>query len=79
MSIPPAKPGNSSRFRLPAGDASERGGALVPKDDPLREARPQDSLWRGAPLADLAEELSLRGQIARLDELRLSAIERRIG
>jgi DNA-binding SARP family transcriptional activator/tRNA A-37 threonylcarbamoyl transferase component Bud32 len=36
------------------------------------------SLWRGAPLADVAEEPSLRGQIARLEELRLSAIERRI-
>jgi serine/threonine protein kinase len=36
-------------------------------------------MWRGAPLADLADEPSLRGEIARLEELRLSAVERRIG
>ena len=35
-------------------------------------------LWRGAPLADLANEPSLRGEVARLEELHLSAIEHRI-
>jgi basic membrane lipoprotein Med (substrate-binding protein (PBP1-ABC) superfamily)/DNA-binding SARP family transcriptional activator/tRNA A-37 threonylcarbamoyl transferase component Bud32 len=36
------------------------------------------ALWRGAPLADLSSEPSLRGEIARLEELRLSATEHRI-
>jgi basic membrane lipoprotein Med (substrate-binding protein (PBP1-ABC) superfamily)/DNA-binding SARP family transcriptional activator/tRNA A-37 threonylcarbamoyl transferase component Bud32 len=36
------------------------------------------TLWRGAPLADLSNEPSLRGEIARLEELRLSATEHRI-
>lgn len=36
------------------------------------------ALWRGAPLADLSNEPSLRGEIARLEELRLSATEHRI-
>jgi serine/threonine protein kinase/DNA-binding winged helix-turn-helix (wHTH) protein len=35
-------------------------------------------LWRGAPLADLTNEPSLRGEIARLEELHLSATEHRI-
>jgi DNA-binding SARP family transcriptional activator len=37
------------------------------------------ALWRGAPLDDLGQEPSLRGEIARLEELRLSATEHRIG
>jgi len=36
------------------------------------------ALWRGAAFADLADESSLRGEIARLDELRLGATEHRI-
>ena len=32
-------------------------------------------LWRGPALADLSQELSLKGEIARLDELRLAATE----
>jgi serine/threonine protein kinase/DNA-binding SARP family transcriptional activator len=37
------------------------------------------ALWRGAPLDDLGQEPSLRGEIARLEELHLSATEHRIG
>lgn len=33
------------------------------------------SLWRGNALADLAEEASLRGEITRLEDMRLSATE----
>jgi serine/threonine-protein kinase len=33
------------------------------------------SLWRGPALADLADDPSLAGEVARLEELRLSAIE----
>ncbi|MEX2420874.1 MAG: BTAD domain-containing putative transcriptional regulator, partial [Actinomycetota bacterium] len=36
------------------------------------------ALWRGAAFADLADESSLQGEIARLDELRLGATEHRI-
>jgi serine/threonine protein kinase/DNA-binding SARP family transcriptional activator len=36
------------------------------------------ALWRGAPLDDLGQEPSLRGEIARLEELHLSATEHRI-
>jgi DNA-binding SARP family transcriptional activator len=41
----------------------------------LREAL---ALWRGSPLADLAFEPSLAGDIARLEELRLTVLENRI-
>ena len=36
------------------------------------------TLWRGVPLSDLADEPSLRGEVARLEELHLSATEHRI-
>ncbi len=36
------------------------------------------ALWRGPVFADLADEASLRGEIARLEELRLAATEHRI-
>jgi len=52
-----------------------------------RNARPEEAaqllrdalaLWRGATLADLAEESFAQAEILRLDELRLGAVERRI-
>ena len=48
----------------------EEGGAKQ-----LKEAL---SLWRGPPLADFAYERFARSAIARLDELRLEALEKRI-
>ena len=36
------------------------------------------ALWRGPPLADLVDEPALQRDIARLEELRLSTLERRI-
>jgi DNA-binding SARP family transcriptional activator len=36
------------------------------------------ALWRGSPFADLSYENFLQGEIARLDELRLTALEDRI-
>jgi serine/threonine protein kinase/ABC-type oligopeptide transport system substrate-binding subunit/DNA-binding winged helix-turn-helix (wHTH) protein len=51
--------------------ASDPPAALANLDEAL-------SLWRGDPLADLGEEPSLRGEIARLEELRLAATEHRI-
>jgi DNA-binding SARP family transcriptional activator len=61
--------------------------ALVKRAKGLAAFDPEDAaatlaealaIWRGAPLADLAGEASLQGEIARLEELRLSATERRI-
>jgi serine/threonine protein kinase len=40
--------------------------------------READELWRGAALEDLAEDLSLRGEVAHLEELRAAATEDRI-
>src|SRR5439155_13010604 len=56
------------RTALDAGDAA--GGA-----DTLRAAL---SLWRGAPLADLAWEPFAQAEIVRLEELRLAVLEDRI-
>src|ERR671918_961043 len=50
---------------LPPGAAAEK----------LREAL---ALWRGPPLADLAYEPFAQAEIARLEELRLTALEERI-
>ena len=49
-----------------AADEADRASAV------LREAL---GLWRGAPLADLADEPFAAGEIARLEEQRRSAIE----
>ena len=51
--------------------SSDPPAALVALDEGL-------ALWRGDALADLGDEPSLRGETARLEELRLSAIEHRI-
>jgi DNA-binding SARP family transcriptional activator len=55
----------------------ERFETLVEGGDPesLREAL---SLWRGPPLADFAYESFASDEIARLEELRLIALERRV-
>ena len=50
-------------------------GAAQQAADLLREAL---GLWRGAALADLADEPFARAAIERLEEIRLAAIERRI-
>ena len=59
---------SSSRGRPVASDPAAAAAAL-------EEAL---ALWRGDALADLTEEPSLRGEIARLEELRLAATEHRI-
>jgi predicted ATPase/DNA-binding SARP family transcriptional activator len=59
---------DEGRSRLADGDAA---GAA----ETLRAAL---SLWRGAPLADLAWEPFAHAEIARLEELRLAALEDRI-
>ncbi len=58
------------RLRAEARRSGPRGGAAK-----LREAL---ALWRGPPFADLAYERCVQAESARLDELRLAAIEDRI-
>jgi DNA-binding SARP family transcriptional activator len=58
----------------------EANRALIARDsglaaDLLRQAL---ALWRGAPLADLAYESFAQTSIARLEEIRLAALEQRI-
>ena len=58
----------------------KRGKASVASDPAAAAAILSDalSLWRADALADVTEEPSLRGEAARLEELRLSATEHRI-
>jgi DNA-binding SARP family transcriptional activator len=58
----------AARADLESGDAASAAARL-------REAL---SLWRGPALDDLAFEPSLQGACARLDEMRLAAVEERI-
>jgi DNA-binding SARP family transcriptional activator len=68
---------DSARFEALLGNAAElaaRGdaaGAVRLLDDAL-------ALWRGPPLADFAYERFADAEIARLEELRLVAMERRV-
>jgi serine/threonine protein kinase/DNA-binding SARP family transcriptional activator len=57
----------SGRARL----AEDPPGALERLDEAL-------GLWRGPAFADFPDEASLRGEIARLEELRLAATEHRV-
>jgi WD40 repeat protein/DNA-binding SARP family transcriptional activator len=50
---------------------ADPGRAAIVLDDAL-------ALWLGTPLADLGDEPALQAEIARLEELRLSALEARI-
>jgi DNA-binding SARP family transcriptional activator len=56
------------RELLAAGEATRASGVL----------QAALALWRGPPLADLASEPFAQGEIARLDELHLAALEERI-
>jgi DNA-binding SARP family transcriptional activator len=47
-------------------------------DERASKLRDALALWRGPPLADLAYETFAQGEIRRLDELRLDALEERI-
>jgi WD40 repeat protein/DNA-binding SARP family transcriptional activator len=72
-----ADPAELDTFRFETLLQTVREDGLGPKAvvDVLDEAL---DLWRGPALADLASESSLAGEIARLEELRLIAIEERI-
>jgi len=73
-----AEPDEIDAFRFEELLREARRGTVDPRSTMslLDEAL---ELWRGPALADLATEASLSGEIARLDELHLQAIEERIG
>jgi len=54
--------------------------ALALGDNATASTKLRDALalWRGSPFAELADELSAQGEIARLEELRLQALEDRL-
>ena len=62
-----------ARFEQLVGEA--RGAPPETASAKLAEAL---ALWRGAPLADLAYEVFAQAEIARLEELRLAAVEHRV-
>ena len=68
---------DADRFEalLAAGRRSLTRGDAATAADQLREAL---ALWRGPALADLAYEAFAQPEIARLEELRLEALEERI-
>lgn len=60
---------------------AEEGRDLLQRGEPRRAAvvlRKALSLWRGPPLADVAYESFAQGEIARLEELRMSTLEEKI-
>jgi serine/threonine protein kinase/WD40 repeat protein len=63
------------RFEDLLGEARSNGHEPRATDGILGEAL---ALWRGPALADLTSEPSLAGEIARLEELRLQAIEEKV-
>ncbi|MEZ5240083.1 MAG: BTAD domain-containing putative transcriptional regulator, partial [Microthrixaceae bacterium] len=82
-------PGSAYRLRLPpeAVDAHAFEGLLRRADEALAAGAPARGrdllgralgLWRGAPLADVGGHGRLRAESARLEDLRLHAIERRL-
>ena len=73
-------PGRAGR-RSYSSAGSKRDGRRLARDDPkLAADRLRDALalWRGPALADLAYESFAQPEIARLEELRLTALEERI-
>jgi len=62
-----------ARFEELVGEA--RGAPPETASAKLAEAL---ALWRGPPLADLAYEVFAQAEIARLEELRLAAVEQRV-
>jgi DNA-binding SARP family transcriptional activator len=65
------------RFERLLGEGSRalEEGSAAEAADRLREAL---ALWRGRPLADVSDEPALQAEVARLEELRLVALERRV-
>lgn len=70
-----ADPGDIDAVRFERALEAARGLDAPERAAALREAL---GLWRGAPLADLSFETFAQGEIARLEELRLTALEVRL-
>jgi predicted ATPase/DNA-binding SARP family transcriptional activator len=68
---------DAARFELLVGDAQQlrEAGAAAEAAERFREAL---SLWRGAALADVSFESLARGEVERLEELRLTVLAERI-
>jgi predicted ATPase/DNA-binding SARP family transcriptional activator len=68
---------DADRFQSLVGDGRDKLSAGDPRSAGalLREAL---ELWRGPPLADFAGESFATGEIARLEEMRLAALEDRV-
>ena len=73
---------DASSFDLPRfQERATEGRALLAAGDPARARRALSDaleLWRGAPLAEFATEPFAQAEVARLEELRLAAVEDRI-
>src|SRR5215470_6475493 len=65
------------RFEQLAAQGRSALAAAAP-DRAAVDLRQALALWRGAPLADLSQELFVQTEIARLEELRANAVEDRI-
>lgn len=68
---------DARRFERLLGEA-EAQAATGDAADAARSLREALALWRGAPLADFMYEEFAQAEIARLEELRLKAVEERI-
>ncbi len=68
---------DATRFAMLVGRA---GGAMGSGEPAAARALLEEALalWRGAPLADFTYESFVQGEVARLEELRLEALELRI-
>jgi predicted ATPase/DNA-binding SARP family transcriptional activator len=68
---------DATRFEFLVGEAQQyrEAGAAAEAAERFREAL---SLWRGAALADVSFESLARGEVERLEELRLTALAERI-
>jgi DNA-binding SARP family transcriptional activator len=64
---------DAARFELLVADARK-----APPEERARILREALALWRGPPLADLEFERFAEGEVRRLEELRLGALEERI-
>jgi DNA-binding SARP family transcriptional activator len=72
-------PGQLDLERFEQGVADARAASAAGRvEDAAALLRAALALWRGPALADLAAEEALQPEIARLDELRLAALEARI-
>ena len=79
--LPPQGRARPARLGPRAGHAGGRRVALVARASPSKrreELRRALAFWRGPALADFAYESFAQAEIARLDELQLTALEERI-